>query len=199
VGPHTHKQPPSFNWLVNRVITIVGVTLVVLGLVFSFVPLFAGPSKVLTPSQTIVGFNATTSVSLTRYWAIGVSWTSNQVVSMLIVVCHSVNLSASSLHTVCPGALFTVQNGTAGSGTYSVPLGGTIFVGIVSNASHGLRVNVQLEPALTVIGTILLLGGAGVTIVGLLPRRKTRPPITPPPGSPPEVAAPPAAEPPGKP
>ncbi|MGC2288902.1 MAG: hypothetical protein WA688_03485 [Thermoplasmata archaeon] len=166
----------------NRVITIVGAALVVTGLVFSFVPLIDGPSKILTPSQPIVAYNATTALSLSTDWTIGLSWTSNQEVSLLVVVCHTVNLTASSLQAVCPGASLTVLNGTTGTGTFSVPIGGTIFVGIVSNATPGLRVDVQLKPTLILIGAILVIGGAGVTVVGLLPRRKARPPPPAPPG-----------------
>ncbi|MGA7860946.1 MAG: hypothetical protein WCB19_03715 [Thermoplasmata archaeon] len=160
----------------HRVLTILGVALVVLGLVFSFVPLLDGPSQVLTPSQPTAAFNATTPISLTSDWTIGMSWTSNQKVSLLVVVCRAINQTASSLQTVCPGASLTVLNGTSGSGTFSVPIGGTLLVGIVSAPSQGLHVDVQLKPTLASIGAILVIGGAGVTVVGLLPRRKPRPP-----------------------
>jgi hypothetical protein len=161
---------------VNRIITIIGGGLVILGLIFSFVPLINGPSKVLTPAQSIVGLNATRSIALSPDWTIGVSWTSNQPVSLLVLVCEKANTSAATFQSVCPGASLAVQNGTSGSGTYGVPFGGTIFVGIISNTSHGLRVNVQFRPAQTVLGTILTIGGAGVTVVGLFPARKRRPP-----------------------
>jgi hypothetical protein len=170
---------------VHRVITVIGVVLLVLGLVFTFVPLFNGPSKDLTPSQPVAAFDANTSVALTPDWTIGVGWTSNQQVSILIVVCHTINLSASSEKTVCPGAALHVLNGTSGSGTYSVPIGGTLLVGIASNTTPGLRVDVQLKPTLTVIGTILVVGGIGVMVVGLVPRRKPRPPSATPQAAPP--------------
>ena len=174
--PHTDKRPPILVELVNRVITIVGAALVVVGLVISFVPIFDGPSQVLTPSQPTAAFNATTSISLTRDWTIGLDWSSNLPVSLLVVVCQSINHTASSLQKICPGASLTVLNGTSGSGTFSVPLGGTLLVGIVSTPTHGLRVNVLLKPTLVLLGTIFVIGGAGVTVVGLLPRRKARPP-----------------------
>ncbi|HLY76480.1 MAG TPA: hypothetical protein VKT21_01185 [Thermoplasmata archaeon] len=159
----------------NRVITLIGVSLVGVGLVLSFVPLFAGPSKVLTPSQPTVAFNATGQISLSNEWTIGVSWTSDQAVSLLVVVCASIHLTGSSLQTVCPGASLSVLNGTAGSSTFSVPFGGTLLVGIVSNTTPGLRVDLHLSPTLALIGTALTLGGVGVAAVGVLPQRKRRP------------------------
>jgi len=159
---------------VHRVLTLIGVALVVAGLVFSFFPLVPGPSQELTPTQPEAIFNATTPISLTGGWNIGVSWSSNHLVSLLIVVCHSINLNAPTLQTVCPGAALSVLNGTSGSDTYSVPLGGALLVGIVSNLSSGLRVHVQLTPALTLVGLLFVIGGAGVVVVGVWPRPKTR-------------------------
>jgi hypothetical protein len=162
---------------VNRVITLVGVVLVVLGFLVSFVPLFDGPSQVLTPNQSVAAYNATAGVSLTSDWTIGMTWTSNLRVSLLVAICHSINASASSLSRVCHNPSLTVLNGTSGSETFYVPVGGVFLVGIVSNLSPGLRVDIQLKPTLTLIGAILILGGIGVTVVGLLPRRKApRPP-----------------------
>jgi hypothetical protein len=194
-----HRVPPRPIWIsgrstcrfpVNRVITVIGVALVAVGLLLSFVPLFDGPSQVLTPSKPIAAFNATTSVSLSSDWTIGLSWSSNQPVSLLVVVCHSINTSAMSLQKVCPDAAFTVLNGTSGSGAFSVPIDGTLLIGIASTPAHNLRVDVQLKPTLTLIGAILVIGGAGVTVVGLVPRRKASPPAQPsaapvPPASPP--------------
>jgi hypothetical protein len=159
----------------NRITTIIGVGLVVLGLVLSFVPLFEGPSQELTPSRSVAVFNATAVISLSPDLTVDLSWTSNEAVSLLVVVCHSINLSASSLQTVCPGASLTVLNGTTGSGSFSVPVGGNLLVGLISNPGPGARVEVQLKPTLALAGAILVLGGAGVTIVGLLPRRKKPP------------------------
>ncbi|MFZ0830370.1 MAG: hypothetical protein WCB18_03800 [Thermoplasmata archaeon] len=156
----------------NRLLFLIGVALAIIGLVFSFVPLFNGPSGVLTPSKPDAAFNATTPFSLTGGWTIEVSWTSNHAVSLLVVVCRSINTSAPSLQKVCPGAALSVLNGTSGSSSFWVPLSGVLLIGIVSNATPGLRVDVQLKPTLTVIGTIFVLGGAGVALVGLLPRRK---------------------------
>jgi hypothetical protein len=176
---------------VNRVITIIGVALVVVGLVVSFVPLFNGPSEVLTSSRSVAAFNATSQTFLSSDWTIGVSWTSNEEVSMLVIVCHSINASASTIREVCPGVTLSVQNGTSGSGTFSVPANGVILVGIASMPTNGVRVNVQLKPTLTLIGAISVFGGVGVIVVGLLPRRKPRAPPAPvappttPPNSPP--------------
>jgi hypothetical protein len=157
---------------VNRAITLIGVAIVVIGLVFSLIPIFDGPSQVLTPARPTVAFNATTPFSLTGSWTIGVDWSSNHAVSLLVVVCRSINTSATSLQTICPDAGLTVLNGTSGSPSFSVPIDGTILIGIVSNATAGLRVNVQLKPTLTVLGVILVVGGAGITAVGVMPRRK---------------------------
>ena len=174
----------------NRILTLIGVALVVLGVVFTFVPLVDGPSQVLTPARPDAAFNATTPFSLSGGWTIGVDWSSNAMVSLLVVVCHSINPSAPSLQTVCPGAAFTVLNGTSGSSSFSVPLNGALLIGIVSNASAGLRVDVQLKPALTFFGTIFVLGGVGVTAVGLVPRRKRSTPAPPSPAAPVEQLSP---------
>jgi len=170
----------------HRGLLVIGVALVATGLVLSFVPLFAGPSKVLTSSQPEAAFNATTPISLTGSWTIGMTWSSNHAVSLLVFVCRSINLNAPSFQTVCPGASSTLLNGTSGAETFSVPLGGTLLIGIVSNQTSGVRVDVQLQPALPLDGTILVIAGAGVVVIGLLPRRKAHavpPPHSDPPAS----------------
>lgn len=168
----------------HKAIAAIGVACVVVGLVFTLIPFVNGPSQVLSRSQPDAAFNATGTISLTGAWAIGVSWTSNQPVSLLVVICRSVNLSAPTLQSVCPGAAFSVLNGTSGMGTFSVPIGGTLLFGIVSNASQALRVHVLLKPTLALLGTILVLGGVGILTVGVWPRRKVSAPRTSP-GAPP--------------
>ena len=157
----------------RKILTLLGVALVVAGLLLALVPLFAGPSKVLTPSQSVVAFNATTPISLTGAWPIGLSWSSNRAVSLLVVICQSVNQSASSLATICPGAALTRLSGTSGTETFNVPLGGVLLIGIVSNLSSGLAVKVALRPALAFLGTIVVIGGGGIVVVGVLARRPT--------------------------
>lgn len=170
-----------------RVLVVIGIVLAVVGAVLAFVPFLPGPSQVLTAVHPTAAFNATTSGSLTGYWTIGLTWTANQTVSLLVLVCHSINLTASSLHTVCPGAAPTVLNGTSGSGSYSVPVGGALLIGILSNTASSPRVHIQLQPTMVFAGTILLFGGIGIAVVGLLPRPRARPAAT-------AVASPPSAE-----
>jgi hypothetical protein len=160
---------------VHRLLLLIGVGFVLAGLVLSFVPLFSGPSQVLTPSHPTAAFNATMSISLTPQWTIGLSWSSNQRVSLLVVVCSSINTSASSMQAVCPGAALTVLNGTGGTGTFSVPFRGALLIGIVSALGHDLRVNVQLRPTLVSVGTLFVIGGAAAIAVGVLWRRKRQP------------------------
>jgi hypothetical protein len=159
---------------VRPVLLVIGLALVSVGLVVSLVPIFNGPSQILTSSQPTAAFNTTTTLSLTPDWTIGLSWSSNQKVSLLVVVCRSVNFSGSSMESACPGAAYTVLNGTSGSGTFSVPLGGTLLVGIVSNPSHGIRVAVQLKPTLGFVGTVVVIAGVGAAGAAFIPRRRRR-------------------------
>jgi hypothetical protein len=157
----------------HRVLMVIGVAVVAAGLILALVPLFDGPSQVLTPSHTTAAFNATTTLSLSPDWTIGLTWASNQNVSLLVVVCRSIEE-----HAACPGASYTVLNGTAGAGTFSVPVGGTLLVGIVSSPSHGLSVIVQLKPALLAVGTLLVIVGAATTLIGVFLPRTRRPSAT---------------------
>jgi hypothetical protein len=159
---------------VRRILLVIGLALIAVGLVVSLVPIFNGPSQVLTSSHATAAFNATTTISLTPDWTVGLSWNSNQKVSLLVVVCRSVNFSGSSMESACPGAAYTVLNGTSGSGTFSVPLRGTLLVGIVSSPSHGVRVDVQLKPTLGFVGTVLVIGGVGIAAAAFIPRRRRR-------------------------
>jgi hypothetical protein len=153
---------------------VIGLALVAAGLVVSLVPIFNGPSQTLTSSHPTAAFNATATLSLAPDWTVGLSWSSNQRVSLLAVVCRSVNISGSSMESACPGAVYTVLNGTSGSGTFSVPLRGTLLVGIVSTPSHGVRVDVQLKPTLGFEGTVLVIGGVGAAVAAFIPRRRRR-------------------------
>lgn len=168
--------------MVHRVLLLIGIAAIAVGLVLSLVPFVNGPSLVLTPDRPYAAFNATAPLSITGSWTIAVDWSSNLPVSLLVVLCHSINLNGPSLAKVCPDAVLSVLNGTSGAPSYAVPLGGAILVGIVSNMTSGLRVSVELKPTQIVLGGILVIGGAGVTIVGLLPVRR-RPAAPAPPAS----------------
>ena len=178
-----------------RLLIAIGAAVAVVGAVLSFVPFLPGPSQDLTAAHPTAVFNATTSGSLTGYWTIGLTWSANQTVSILVLVCHAINLTASSLHTVCPGAALNVLNGTSGSGSYAVPVGGALLIGILSNTTSRPRVHIQLEPTMVFVGTILLFGGIGVAVVGLLPTPRRRSPVAtpPPPSAPVENAEAPAS------
>jgi hypothetical protein len=141
--------------------------LIVGGLLLTSIPVSAGPSEVLTPRQPDAAFNATTPLSITGYWAIGVSWSSNQSVSLLVVVCRSVDLSGSSLQTVCPGASLTELSGIRGSATFWVPVGGVLLVGLLSTSNSAPAVQVTLRLSLALFGAVLVVAGAAVG-VGLL-------------------------------
>lgn len=160
----------------RRLIILLGAVIAVIGLVLSLVPLVNGPSQVLTPAHSVAVFNATAALSLTTDLTIGISWNSNEYVSLLLVACRSFSPNSSSVPAGCSGAALTVLNGTSGSRMVSVPLGGTLLVGIASPAAPGLRVNVQLRPVEATIGAILVIAGASTAVVGwLLPRRAVPP------------------------
>lgn len=164
--------------MVHRILLIAGVAVVAVGLVFALVPFVNGPSLVLTPDRPYAAFNATAPISITGAWTIAVDWSSNLPVSLLVVLCHSVNLNAESFSTVCPGAAVSVLNGTSGSPSFPVPLGGALLVGIVSNTTAGLRVSVELKLTEAVLGAVLVIGGAAVAVAGVLPFRRRSAPKT---------------------
>jgi hypothetical protein len=158
----------------RRLLVVIGVAIAVVGFVLSFVPIFNGPSEDLTPAHPTAAFNATTTLSIAPVWTVGLSWSSNQKVSLLVVICQSVSQSATVGHSACPNASYTVLNGTSGYSTFSVPLHGTLLVGIVSAPGHGLSVEVQSRPTLLSIGALLVVGGGVIIAVGFVPRRRQR-------------------------
>ncbi len=158
--------------MVHRVLLVIGIAAVAVGLGLSLIPFVNGPSLVLTPDRPYAAFNATAPLSITGSWTIAVDWSSNLPVSLLVVVCHSIDLNGPSLAKVCPGAALSVQNGTSGTPSFAVPLGGVILVGIVSNMTSGLRVSVELKPTQVALGGILVIGGAGIVVVALVPIRR---------------------------
>lgn len=153
--------------IVHRNLLLLGALLVMTGLILTYVPLFAGPSEVLTTSHPTAAFNATTTLSLTPDWTVALTWSSAQRVSLLVVVCNSLNPTAGSSATACPGATITVLNGTSGAATFSVPVRGTLLVGIVSTLGGGASVDVHLKPTLIAIGAVLVIGGAAVCASGV--------------------------------
>jgi hypothetical protein len=150
----------------------VGAALVAAGLMLSFVPLLTGPSQVLTATRPDAAFNATTVGSVTQTWTIGLRWSANQTVTIEVVVCRSPNTSAGTFSALCPTGTATFSTGTAGSGTFTVPLGGVLLIGMSFPQGHVPRASIQLDPTVPLLGTLLWIGGAGIIGAVFLNRRR---------------------------
>ena len=174
-------------------ILVAGIVLILLGAVFLYVPIVPQGSQKVTESQPYA-FNLT-GFSLFGSQPIRMTWTSNVPIVFAAAACSS--LSACTSASLTGLSSVSIQTGTSGTFTLSVPNGGTVIVGIVSTQSNSsstpANANVSVTTALGTVGTALLVLGIVIFLVGLVLRKKRKmvpmpppppmTPVTPPPSS----------------
>jgi uncharacterized membrane protein len=144
-------------------LVIVGVILLVIGAVLLFVPVVPQANETVSTSSTLpYDIFSVGGFSLTGSIPISVSWTSSsgavEVVAAACSSCSSQN--ASSVSGV------TIQNGTSGSFSLSQPDGGEVLVGAIGSMSSPTNVTFKITTALTTVGSILVIVGIVVLILG---------------------------------
>lgn len=148
---------------------VVGVVVLIIGAALMFVPLSPQPSQTLTQTSESTPYAFTISgISLTGSIPISVSWTSNTTITLLAVACSGTCGNLSTLSGV------TLQTGTSGSFSLSVPTGGTVEIGTITTGGTPSSTTVNVTTALTTVGTILLVVGILLLIVGLVLKRKPK-------------------------
>lgn len=182
-------------------LVVIGVAVMVIGAVLLVIPTVAQPSVNLSAASTNRGLEAgwhnytASDLSVIGQLPISGSWTSNASVLFEVNVC-----TAGCGGKNATVATSVVQTGTSGSFSIDVPQGGIVSFsmnGTSGTAAHG---TVNFSTALTLPGSITLIVGIAVIVLGffLHPPRKAAPAARPTPrprpaSPPPTITVEPAA------
>jgi hypothetical protein len=152
---------------------VVGVVLLLVGAVLVFVPLVPQPDHTVTYGRT--GFTANlTGYSPTGSIAGTLSWNSNATVEFWFASCPSTDCIASSVKV-------QTENGTSGTISFSYP-SGTEIAALIAGGPAGSTATVKLTLTEPTYGSLLILVGLALLLVGIVLRRKPSPaPVTAPP------------------
>jgi uncharacterized membrane protein len=151
----------------------VGVVLAVLGVALTFVPIEPQPSAtVSTSSGTPYYLGQVAGFSLSGRIPVAVSWSATGVVAVAAATCTSPCSNNSPVTDV------TFGSGTGGSFTLNQPDGGYILLDAAPTSDNeSANVTFHLTVALTTIGSILVVVGILVLILGVVLRgAAARPP-----------------------
>lgn len=171
-------------------LVVIGVAVMVIGAVLLVIPTIPQPSVNIAAGTNSGGSQAftTSAFSLTYQQPISGSWTSNTSVLFEVIVCSAGCSTANA--TV---AASVIQTGTSGSFAIVVPEGGIVqfsMIGATGTAAHG---TVTFSTALTLPGSIALLAGIAVIVLGFFlpskrsPKPGARAPPRPRPSAPPTI------------
>lgn len=171
-------------------LVVIGVAVMVIGAVLLVIPTIPQPSVNISAASNTSGYQAfsTNAFSLTYQQPISGDWTSNTSVLFEVFVCSS-GCSTPNASVVAS----VVQTGTSGSFALDVPEGAIVqftMIGASGTAAHG---TVDFSTALTLPGSIALLAGVALIILGFFlraPRKMApgaRPPPRPRPTTPPTI------------
>lgn len=152
-------------------VVIVGVVLAIIGAALLFVPVVPQTSEtVQSNSATPFYEGSVAGFSLTGSIPVSVTWTANTTVEMIAAAasCSGTNCANASQIS---GA--TIQSGTSGSFTLNQPDGGSIFMGIAPTGGGPANATFKITTALTTVGSVLVIVGILVLIVGAVLKRRT--------------------------
>ncbi len=169
------------------VVSVAGVAVLLVGVLLLWVPLAPQPAPTLSsgplpPSPGYVfsvgGYSLTGTIPVTIYWTMSGGTTVTLAAAACSNRCNSGNVSALSG--------LSIETGTTGTFTIDQPNGGEIVVVMVSFSSPSDSVGVALSimVGIPTVGSILLIGGIALVILGVvLPsgRRPVSTPSVPPP------------------
>jgi uncharacterized membrane protein len=152
---------------------VVGLVLLIIGAVLTFVPVAPQPSETVYSDSYEPYYHAHISeFSLTGTIAVSVSWSANATVEILAA-------ALSCQGSDCPTGNITQvsglvnQTGTSGSFTLYQPSGGSFIMGIWSTSGNvPASATFNLTTAVTQIGVILVIIGILVLIAGVVLRKK---------------------------
>jgi len=146
-----------------------GIVLAIIGAVLLFVPVTTQATQAVSDTNpyaaNVTGFSITGTVAFT------LTWTSSSVVELTAASCASVDFSAGN---PCQGeTLLGTQNGTSGSMSFNLKPGAALLIGTPN--SPGGSADITLKSSLSTVGSILLVFGGLVFLVGLVLKKKARP------------------------
>ncbi len=150
-------------------ILVVGIVLIVVGAVLLFVPVGVQSSTTIdNNSSTPEAVQSVSGFSLTGSIPIAVSWSSPVAVTIGAVACTGTCSNVSQLSGI------TIQTGTSGSFTLNQPNGGSIGFVVVpaTGGAPSTNVTFKFTPALTTVGSILIILGIILLILGVVLKRK---------------------------
>jgi hypothetical protein len=138
------------------------------GATLLLVPLVPAGSSSITYGHSFYAANLT-GFSLTGAITGTLSWSANGSVKFLFLSCGK---------SVCNGtdASTETEQGTSGSFSFSVPSGGAIG-GLIESGAPGATASIKVTLTQATYGSLLLLGGVVVLLVGLALRRKPSPAV----------------------
>ncbi len=149
----------------------IGVVALALGIVLLLVPVLSQPARSVPAPSGAPTFSvaAVPGSSLTGTIPVTVSWSADTAVRVIVGVCGGNCTSTSELSEV------TLQSGMAGSISLNQPVGGRVFLGANASGARAGSVSFRLTTALTTYGSLLIIGGAILLLIGLVLRRRSRP------------------------
>jgi len=146
----------------------VGAVLIVVGVVLLYVPFVPQKSITVPASQGPPDYEVGTvpGSSLTGKIPVAFAWTSSVTVTVYGGTCSNPCSNYSELSGI------VVQTGTSGTFTVQQPVGGTIFVGANTSTGPAGSVSVKVTTAFSTLGSLFVIGGVALALVGLVIRPK---------------------------
>ena len=156
-------------------IVVAGIVLLIIGAVLLFVPIVQQPDQTVDTSGSSFPFGAVqiAGFSLTGSIPVSVTWSSPSAVTVFAATCSSGCASASSASSI--GGI-AIQTGTGGTFTLSQPNGGYLVYGALNTSGGGgagPTVTFKITTALSTIGSVVLVLGILLLIVGLVLKSKS--------------------------
>lgn len=169
------------------VVSVAGVAVLLVGVLLLWVPLAPVSSPTFSPGPSpqspvylfsVSGYSLSGTIPVSIYWTMSGGTTVTLAAAACSNRCQSGNVSALSD--------ISMQSGTTGTFKINQPNGGEIVVVLVSfsSPSHSVGVSLSILAGIPTVGSVLLIGGIALAILGvLLPsgRRPVSTPSVPPP------------------
>lgn len=166
-----------------------GVILAVLGAALLFVPLLPESNQTVNSgSETPYYLGSVSGYSLMGSIPVSVSWSVNgsTPVEVAAAACSGTCNASTDLSGI------TFENGTSGTFSLSQPNGGSVIMGVLYDGAPSVTVTFKITVGLASEGTVLVVLGIVVFLVGLVARRSPKASPTPAP-APVAPASPPPA------
>jgi uncharacterized membrane protein len=148
------------------IVALLGVVLVVVGAVLSFVPVASQGAQTVTESTPFTANE--TGYSLTGFVYASFSWTATSDIQFTLFTCPTLIANGQ-----CSGTTYYVnQSGTSGSGSFSVQSGGFVAAYISGTGNPSASLTIKLaEPT---FGLIAIIVGLVLLLVGVILRKRSK-------------------------